>query len=109
MNDFWKTIKIWSQKQHVVNKRLVGISVLHNWKCPSAFSSRKNVFDLAASLRGLSENEIIKHAQHLEWQEDSHWTFIDPSSNSCLVSLRKCLPKQPQRYNPVLELEVIGN
>lgn len=110
-DSFWRAIKIWSQKTHVVNKRLTGVAVTHSWTLPSSQSSWLDIVEAnSTNFRGLDLEKILKGVELLEWQASTiSWTdevVIDPLS--CYVSLRKCIPKQPRRYEPLYELEFIG-
>ena len=104
---FWKTVKIWSTKQHVVNKRLAGVTVVSSWKLPSSWPSWIDLVEKNAKMKELNQEEAV---QDIEWEKAAQWTAEETQrdSSSCLVSLRKCLPKQPRRYQPVFELEFIG-
>ena len=113
MDSFWKTVKLWSQKTHVVNKRLVGVAPIASWSKISqdcslwtdlVHFSRKH-FNLS------SEDEIMKEIENFQWQKCPIWTedlSYNQVCSNCHLSLRKCLPKQPKRHQPTYELEFIG-
>lgn len=105
---FWGTIKVWSQKPHVVNKRLAGVASVANWKCVSDFSSWEEIVEKHVGLIGLDELDIVKGMKELMWEKAEHWTIEEHEENTCLASLRKCLPKQTRRHQSLFELEVIG-
>lgn len=105
---YWGTLKVWSQKPHVVNKRLAGVANIASWKCVSNFHSWENIVETYLELLGLDEIEISSAMHRLGWSPTEHWTVDKRKENECYVSLRKCLPKQPNRHQPVLELEFIG-
>ena len=108
--NFWKTVRIWSQKPHVVNKRLIGVATLASWKFVSSFSCWQDIVDKNAQLIGLNEDQVLEAISQMEWEKSGCWANEELSMNPshCLVSLRKCLPKQPRRHQPVFELEFIG-
>lgn len=108
---FWKTVKIWSQKPHVVNKRLSGVVSVSSWKCVSEFQSWQSIVeDFKEELIDLDENGICRlfNAKGNWTKTEENWTLEDPNGDECYVSIRKCLPKQPNRYQPMLEIEFIG-
>jgi hypothetical protein len=112
MNDknFWKSVRIWSQKPHVVNKRLIGVATLASWKYVSNSSSWKEIVDTTVQLTSLNEHQVVEAISQMEWVKSESWASEDLTLDSsyCFVSLRKCLPKQPRRHQPVHELEFIG-
>lgn len=106
---FWKTIRIWSQKPHVVNKRLAGVATVASWKCVSEFPSWENIIEIHQDLKGCSESEICEKFKVAEnWLSANNWITEEHEGSECYASLRRCLPKQPNRHRPVLELEFIG-
>ena len=109
-DNFWKTVKIWSQKSHVVNKRLIGVATLASWKLVSNFSSWQQIVEKKAQLVGLSDHQITEAISKMDWEKSECWAIEELNMDSpfCFVSLRKCLPKQPRRHQPVFELEFIG-
>jgi len=110
-SNFWKAIKIWSQKPHVVNKRLAGVTVASSWKSPSSFTSFSDVVEKTAELNKVATERVADVITELKWEKESVWTDelpMNQDSNDCYLSLRKCIPKQPNRYQPVYELEFIG-
>lgn len=105
----WEVVKIWSQKTHVVNKRLVGVSVIGCWKFTSEFSSWESIvekFEIVA--QNESESEVLKVINGFEWLKAEPWKLDTVQASECVVSLRKCLPKQPHRFSSELELEILG-
>ena len=109
MAEFWGTIKVWSQKPHVVNKRLAGVASVASWKCVSGFSSWEEIVDKHAVLIGSDELGIMKGMNELMWEKADHWTVEDQKENTMFfASLRKCLPKQTRRHQSLFELEVVG-
>jgi len=109
-SNFWKAIKIWSQKPHVVNKRLAGVTVASSWKSPSSFTSFSDVVEKTAELNKVATERVADVITELKWEKESVWTDelpMNQDSNDCYLSLRKCIPKQPNRYQPVYELEFI--
>ena len=109
--NFWKAIKIWRQKPHVVNKRLAGVTVISSWKLPSSFTSFNDVVEKTIELNRFSADEVANAITNWNWENESVWTdelSMNQDFNDCFLSLRKCIPKQPQRYQPVYELEFIG-
>ena len=108
--NFWKAIKIWSQKPHVVNKRLAGVTVVHSWKSPAYFTSFKHLLEKTAELNGFDVERVAATITSWSWEKENVWTdeFPHQESDVCFLSLRKCIPKQPHRYQPVYELEFIG-
>nr|CAG4650235.1 EOG090X07W1 [Sida crystallina] len=112
-DNFWKTVKLWSQKAHVVNKRLVGIVPVTCWKLESTYESWADFVSsiLEHFINVGTEEEIVGVADDLQWSKSHIWTEELASgvreSSNCYVSLRKCLPKQPRRHSTVYELELI--
>ena len=109
-DNFWKTVRIWSQKPHVVNKRLAGVVTLFSWKFPSKFTSWVDMVEKTCEINGQSEEKIKEAIEGWNWEAGNLWTddFPHHDSSLCYVSLRKCLPKQPHRFQPVYEVEFIG-
>jgi hypothetical protein len=105
---FWNTLKVWSQKPHVVNKRLSGVASIANWKCVSQFLSWQDIIEKHLVLIGLDEVEIEKKMDGMKWSKAQHWSIEEHEENTCLASIRKCLPKQKSRHQTILELEIIG-
>nr|CAG4642587.1 EOG090X07W1 [Evadne anonyx] len=108
MSNFWKAIKIWSQKPHVVNKRLAGVTVVSSWKLPSSFTSFNHVVEKTAELNSVDVERVADVLTGWSWEKENVWTDelpMNQDSNDCFLSLRKCIPKQPHRYQPVYELE----
>lgn len=106
---FWKTVKIWSQKTHVVNKHLAGVAVIASWKLSSCCSSWIDIIEKNSGLKGLQEEEFHQAVGQLGWETEEPWMEKEcPDLSACYVSLRKCLPKQSRRYEPVFEVEFIG-
>lgn len=105
---FWNSLKVWSQKPHVVNKRLAGVASVASWKCVSQFSSWENIVEKHLEIIGLNEQEIMEKFNGSIWSKAEHWAGEEHLDNTCFVSLRKCLPKQPHRYQSVFELEFMG-
>ena len=108
MAEFWGTIKVWSQKPHVVNKRLAGVASVASWKCVSEFSSWEQIVDKHVELIGQDELGIMREMKKLMWEKAEHWTVEEQEENVCFASLRKCLPKQARRHQSLFELEIIG-
>ncbi|XP_046447800.1 probable tRNA (uracil-O(2)-)-methyltransferase isoform X1 [Daphnia pulex] len=104
---FWNTLKVWSQKPHVVNKRLSGVASIANWKCVSQFLSWQEIIEKHLVLIGLDEIELEKKMDGMKWSKSEHWSIEEHQENTCLASIRKCLPKQKSRHQTILELEII--
>ena len=107
---FWNTLKVWSQKPHVVNKRLSGVASIANWKCVSNFLSWEAIIETHLKLIGLDEVELAKQMNDMKWNKTEHWSIEEhkEESNLCIASIRKCLPKQNSRHQTIYEFEVIG-
>ncbi|KAI9562599.1 hypothetical protein GHT06_010053 [Daphnia sinensis] len=104
---FWSALKVWSQKPHVVNKRLTGVASVAHWKCTSLFSSWEEIVEKHLELTGLNEVEIEEQMNSHLWSKSEHWTVGNCEENTCFASVRRCLPKQTRRHLTVLELEII--
>lgn len=105
---FWNTLKVWSQKPHVVNKRLTGVASVATWECVSSFLSWEDIVEKHLELIGLSEVEIEVRMNARLWSKSEHWTVENHEENTCFASVRRCLPKQTRRHQTLLELEIIG-
>lgn len=106
---FWSSIKVWSEKPHVVNKRLAGVAVVTSWRCPSSFLSWEEIVQKHLDLVGLEEQEIIKAINEMMWTTNAEpWFSEKYDQETSWASLRKCLPKQCHRHQPLFELEIIG-
>lgn len=103
----WNVVKIWSQKPHVVNKRLVGVSVIGCWKFESNFSSWESIVEKFQNLKN-NQEEALNVIEKFGWERTEPWKSDSYESSECIVSLRKCLPKQPRRFSSELELEFLG-
>lgn len=105
---FWNVVKIWSQKPHVVNKRLVGVSVIGCWKFTSDFPSWEAIIEKFQNVAQTEELEVLSVIKNFGWEKAEPWKVEGYQSSECQVSLRKCLPKQPRRFSNELELEFLG-
>nr|CAG4643282.1 EOG090X07W1 [Ilyocryptus agilis] len=107
-DDFWKAVRIWSKKPHVVNKRVASSVVINSWTLVSSSSTWTEAIEKYLLFSDLDEEEATGIIGTFNWEKAPLWTDSDKIfDDTCCVSLRKLLPKQPHRHKAAFELEFI--
>jgi hypothetical protein len=110
VEQFWKAVDIWNNFPHVVNRRLCGVIFLFSGKIlnpevdHNIIVSKIRDTNISAAT-SVEEEHLLKALEAAGIQIEKNY---DISEAGIYIYVKKLLPRNSDKYEPCLELVIIG-